>query len=482
MRLETLILIASAAFVAATPSGAQNCPGAVRDLSSEVDVFKYLENTQEQIYEGNPRLRGDPNLREQLRRPESIKALKNLFSRLSNIGCDQINPNDGCLIDGEVTEEVMHSLLCEPLPTKYESPLTFLLAKLLVNKLRPATKAIFPDLKLVQFGTLPTPTIQAQALVPEGFSEPIIILNRDLFLLAGLFTKSVAAAIPVANENDHISFSYNREEIRTHLRQNPWIMSDFAEALFRLVVRQSLSGVHSTFLDKDRYILQSGLFFGLGTFIIGHELGHIILKHTGKSTRYVFSPERATSKEQAGKTVDVTILNYAKDDELQADEVALRLSLASSLRQGLTPVALLDAAIGAAGADLFFAVVDLGDKYAALLGLPPLHGGAHPPAAKRSDNLDKVLASPDLAKIELGQMPDFRLLTRNALSVLAEETEPALTKAIQEYKRSRDEPPPADNGLLSSADKEALELAIARSLLEAIEADLRRPQRLDNQR
>src|SRR5262249_9113798 len=133
--------------------------------------------------------------------------------------------------------------------------------------------------------------------------------------------------------------------------------------------------------------------------------------------------------------VDVTFREYVGNQELAADEVGLRLFVASTLNR--RPDALLEAAIGAAGADLFFAVMDLRDKYAAKLGLPPLHDGAHPPAAVRSANLDKFLSSQEMAAFGLQKMPDFRLLTRTALEVLAEETEPGLTKAIEELKRSR---------------------------------------------
>ncbi|NTG41667.1 hypothetical protein [Rhizobium rhizogenes] len=413
-------LAAMTSVVAFDDTSAAECGDSVRYLSDENDAYKNLEGRQREIYEGNDDYQDrDPYLREQLATKEGIHKFEDVVRILTEMD----------LVDDELGRQMVQFLRCEPLPTRLESPLSFMLLKNSLESLSSARTKLYPNSQLPLFGSMPTGTIDAQATVFEGTEDPIIILDRNIYQFTGKFSKAVSATIPIGSDGDNVSLSYDKEEMRRRLHENPWIVSDFTEAMLLLVTNGAPNAAHETLLDADHNRMHARLVNGLDTFIVGHELGHIVLGHARNSTHRLH---------MAGDGSDrpIEVVDHPQDDELAADEVGLRLLLVSQAANG-GPGDLLDAAISAAGSDLFFRLLDLADQYRIKIGMPSFSDKVHPTAAARSENLDRYLQSPDIAGIGLENFPDFRLLTRNALEVLIEEATPALDKAFDEYKTQK---------------------------------------------
>lgn len=352
-----------------------------------------------------------------------------MIEALSKMGCDENGVN--CLVDRKTAERIAGAIQCEPLPTRYESPLTYALLKMSIESLAPAKARAYPGSGQVYFGTMPTGTINAMATVFPGTSDPIVILNRDIYHFTGKFSKAVSAAIPIEIEGDQIGLSYDKSKIRQRVRTNPWILEDFAQAMFFLVTNGSPAKAHETMLDAEHNRLHARLVVGLDSFIAAHELGHVVLGHTGKAERTFHLIPSINSAHVLQKAAPLMLLDYTRNDELEADEVALQLFVLANIDTDV-----LGTAIGAAGGDLFFLVVDAADRYRQLLGLPKAADDAHPSASVRSANLDSFLKSPEMSSLGLQALPDFRALTRAAFEVLLEEADPTLVKAFEEHRKS----------------------------------------------
>ncbi|TBY21689.1 hypothetical protein E0H93_32065 [Rhizobium leguminosarum bv. viciae] len=419
-KLAVVVLAATTSAVALVQTAGAECEGSVRYLSDTNDAYKVLQGKQQEIYEGNTKLlAGDPYLREQLTTKGGIQTLDDVVRILARMD----------LVDEQFGRQVVQFLRCEPLPTKFESPLSFMLLKNSLESLTSARIKLYPNSQLPLFGSMPTGTIDAQATVFEGAENPIIILDRNIYQFTGKFSKTVSATIPIGSDDNNVSLSYDKEEMRRRLHDNPWIVSDFTQAMVLFVTSGSPKNAHETLLDADHNRLHARLVNGLDTFIVGHELGHIVLGHARNSTHELH---------MAGDGSDrpIEVVDHSQDDELAADQVGFQL-LVTSQAAGGGPGDLLDATIAAAGSDLFFKLLDVADQYRGTIGMPTFSDKAHPPASARSANLDRYLQSTDMASIGLEKYPDFRLLTRSALDVLVEEATPDLVKAFADYKAGK---------------------------------------------
>lgn len=419
-KLAIAALAVTTSVVALGYTAAAECEGSVRYLSENNDAYRVLEGKQREIYEGNTELLDrDPYLREQLASKEGIQKFEDVVRVLAQMD----------LVDEEFGRQLVQFLRCEPLPTRFESPLSFMLLKNSLESLTAARTKLYPNSPLPLFGSMPTGTIDAQATVFENAEDPIIILDRNIYQFTGKFSKTVSATIPIGSDGGKVSLSYDKEDMRRRLHENPWIVSDFSQAMLLLVTSGAPNNAHETLLDADHNRMHARLVNGLDSFIVGHELGHIVLGHARSSTRELHMAGD-------GRDRPIEVVDHSQDDELAADQVGLRLLVTSQAATG-DPGDLLDAAIAAAGSDLFFKLLDLADQYRLKIGKPTFSDKAHPPAATRGENLDRYLQSPEMAGIGLDKFPDFRLLTRNALEVLVEEATPSLDKAFADYKAGK---------------------------------------------
>jgi hypothetical protein len=402
-------------------------------LSINSPAYSYLERRQHDIYEANPSF-VDPFSRDALNTPDARRVLTEVDERLEQAGCDSQGQN--CLGDPELNSDIDQQIRCGPLPTRFESPLTHLLLRLVMSQIDPILNRMYPQRPEIAFGTLPTGNIDAQALHIPDSTAHLVLLNRDVFQFTGAFSKSVTNAIPIDVEGGYVALSMDRNRIRERLRANPQIVRDFAEAVVLLVLRGSPSGANEVFLDAR-------LVGGLDTFVVTHEISHILLNHTGRSLTVYFAGGRALSEAPPPPTTgrgpeasSLSILERNREQELAADALGFQLLVEAYRERG--DEGLLDLGVAAAGADVFFGVVELADRYAREVGGNAMSGAAHPTAQQRSAALDRVYAGLATRNTGLGRLPDFRPIFRASLAVLSEEADPIIRAVLRRMLTQRE--------------------------------------------
>lgn len=414
------------------PARPAACPVEPVYLSASMPAYTYLERRQRDIYEANPSLT-DPLSRAELTQPAAIRTWEALARRLEQAGCDEAGQN--CLGDPSLSAEILREITCGTLSTRFESPLTFYLLRMTLTEVDEVRSRLYPSTAPIMFGTLPTGNIDAQALRVPDTTDEMVLLNRDVYYFTGAFSKSVANAIPITTEGDYVALSAERESIRARLRQNPQIVRDFAEAIVLLVLRGSPRGANEAFLDDDHNRLHARLVGGLDVFIVAHEAGHIALRHTGRARTLFLAGGRVSDAHTAQPATpspgsSLTVVERSRAQELAADALGFRFVLESYRRRGED--GLLDLAIAGAGADIFFGIVELADRYAGEFGQFGISGAAHPPAQQRSAALDAVYREMIAADPALRDLPDFRPMFRASLAVLSEESEPMIRAALRQ--------------------------------------------------
>ncbi len=144
--------------------------------------------------------------------------------------------------------------------------------------------------------------------------------------------------------------------------------------------------------------------------VLGHEVGHVTARHgvnqmskgmlaqVGMGVASVaVSPELAPAVDALGSGLGMLFLKFGRDDELQADSLGVRYSLAT----GFDPRSL---------ADVFDTLERVSGGEEA--GRPPEWLSTHPSPGNRQGRLDQELArlNPDLDDLEVGELPFLRRL------------------------------------------------------------------------
>jgi hypothetical protein len=432
------LLLAAAALVSFQPP-AGPCPAEPVYLSEKGSpAYVYLQRRQHDIYTANPSLT-DPLSRAELTQPGAIRSWQALTSRLEQAGCDDEGKN--CLGDPTINAELLQQITCGTLPTRFESPLTFSLLRLLLAEVDEARFQLYPASAPIQFGTLPIGKIDAEALQVPDSTEQMMLLNRDVFYFTGAFSKSVSNAMPISREGGHVALSWDRAAIRARLRQNPQIVSDFAEAMVRLVLRGSPRGANEVFLDDDHNRLHARLVGALDKFIVAHEAGHVALKHTGRAKTLFMAGGRVTVAPTARRASaagnSLTVVERSQEQELAADALGFRFIVENYRKRGEDGT--LDLAVAAAGGEIFFRIVELTDLYAEKFGLFGITGAAHPPAKHRSAALDKAFRKLIAGDPSLRNLPDFRPMFRESLAVLSDEARPIIEAELRKAVADNEE-------------------------------------------
>jgi hypothetical protein len=421
-----------------------DCQNGLIYLSSTIEAYRYLEHQQREIYEANPGIR-DPLSRAVLSSPETTKSWNELAAKLKGEECD--TDEKKCVVDPSTSTKTLGQLLCGPLPTQFESPLTFALIKLSMDGLHPARTKYYPDSRsrVIRFGTLPTGTINAKAALVPGSDEFIVIVNRDTFAFTGAFAKAVSNAIPIDYVDGRVGLSHDPDRIRARLKENPEILGNFVEAMYQMVTLGSPIKAKQDLLDDDHNRLYARLLRSLDGFIVAHELAHVILGHVSETKHVLYyagnqiikpkggTPDTMKVKGSASRA-SMTFVDRSKADELAADALGFRL-LIQSLQEtveGSNPVMV---AVAGGGAELFFGLVEIADAYAQFYGGYSMSGATHPTASERSAALNMLYSDPKNSDLGLSATADWRPLFRASLSVLKVEAEPIL-RALFEAKTS----------------------------------------------
>jgi|GEM_PF-6207915 len=433
----------------ATP--AQNgCADQITYKSDTDDAYKYLENQQREIYTENPGLL-DPFSRAQLDSPRAVAGWAELKARALK-ACPDPSLHTQCALDPAMVDRLMNALPCLSLPTRFESPLFFSAINLYINGLDNVSGldkvrlSHFPHSAITKFGSLPTGTFNAQAILPPGSKEPLVILNRDIFFFTGALSKAISDSIPITI-GDRVSLDYSEDGIRKRLREHPYIVNNFADAISRLVRDGSSAGAIEVTLDEDHNHLHARLVTAMDRFLISHEEAHVILGHVSdkavefhligsrsngppvnlqKSAAPKKQMQSSTSKGPvAGASTTLKVELRTREQEFQADALGFKLMIWSEEEAG-DPIAEM---IAAAAPHMVFRILDAANDYGKEAGGWTFSDANHPSAADRIKSLSPALDEVAKTSEPLREV-DFRIPFDAAFKALLSEADPQIRKNL----------------------------------------------------
>jgi len=424
--------------------GKDECSGQITYQSDKDDSYKYLEDQQRQIYTQNPQL-VDPYSREELKSPRSVATFAELKERALR-ACPNPLLRKECALDPDLVDHMMKELACLTLATRFEAPLFALGIKLSTDQLDKVRLRHFPRSPLTRFGSLPTGTFDAQAILPPGSKLPLVILNRDIFFFTGALSKAISDSIPITM-GKAVGLSYSEPAIRQRLMDHPYIVENFADAMSRLVRAGSSAGAIEVTLDENHNHIHARLVSAMDLFLISHEEAHVILGHVNNQKvqfhlngshsprKPAMEAKSAEEKPQimvlAPKSPDegpVTVLTAeqrTREQELQADALGFKLMIWTE-EQGDDPISVM---MAAAAPHMVFRVLDAANAYGAEAGGWTFGDASHPSAAERINALSPVFDELSKSSEPLREV-DFRIPFDAAFKVLLTEADPLIRKNL----------------------------------------------------
>lgn len=411
------------------------CTGQITYQSDKDDAYKYLENLQRQIYAQNPQL-ADPYSRTEMNQPRSVETMNELKVRVLKTCPDPSSPVQ-CTFNPDVIDRIINEFSCRPLPTRFESPFFAVLINLYTTELDEVRTNHFPQSPITRFGSLPTGTFDAQAILPPRSNMPLVILNRDIFFFTGALSKAIVDSIPVVGEGKSVHLKYTEQAIRTRLSDHTYIVHNFADAMSRLVKEGSSSGATEVLLDNDHNQLHARLVAAMDRFLISHEEAHVILGHVsdqsvefrlagshGKGTAVKLTPSKLPRKLP---TDDLTLKAElrTREQEFKADALGFRLMVWGEEVQGNR----LSESVSGAAPIMIFRVLDAANAYGSEAGGWTFSDANHPTAADRIDALSPVFDEVAKTSIPLREA-DFRTPFDVAFKVLLEEADPQIRRNL----------------------------------------------------
>lgn len=434
----------AASLVDDSTSEAGLCDDQISYDSDTDDAYKYLENQQRAIYKENPHI-ADPFARAELESPRSISTWAELKSRALK-ACPDPSLRAKCALDPEMVDRLMRSMSCLRLPTRFEAPLFASLINLYTDRLDRVRLAHFPASGMARFGSLPTGVFDAQAILPPGSKTSLVILNRDIFYFTGALSKAIADAIPIT-VGRYVTLEHSEPAIRRRLREYPYIVHNFADAMSRLVRDGSSAGAIEVTLDENHNRLHARLVGAMDGFLISHEVAHVILGHvsdqsvafrlagghsgTAPSHVSMLNARNAIAQPKELQTEDdqpSTALKAelrTREQELEADALGFKLLIWLEEADG-DPISEM---IAGAAPHMVFRVLEAASRYGSEAGLWTFSDASHPSAADRVRALSPVFD--EVAKeAELLRQADFREPFDAAFRVLLAEADPQIRKEL----------------------------------------------------
>lgn len=394
----------------------KNCSGQIEYLSSTDPAYEYLELKQDKIYKAFPGVQ-DPLSKAEMASPGSIKDWNDLIERLDEIG----------VVEKEFSDLLRESLECDKLNTRHESPLTHLAIKLSLDELKKNNPIWADKINTVRFGSLPTGKINGTALLPDGSDNPLIIIERDIYSFTGAFSKSISDAIPISTSQNFVQLDHSEEGIEKRILANPDILLNFSDALIRMIKYGTSKGARERFLDANHSLLHARLVSSMDEFIISHEVGHILLDHIETGKKSLVSHDvylRSQTTKKINDELDLVLIDWDHNQELEADKIAVELMLAAS---DDNPIGDL---VAVAAAEIIFELFDLIEIYKYQAGLPRQRHGQHPPASVRREALNKVVNEVIKKNTVLNNNADFRPVFTVSLNTLIKLADPIIREEL----------------------------------------------------
>lgn len=181
--------------------------------------------------------------------------------------------------------------------------------------------------------------------------------------------KIIAMSIPVYHEEEFSKYSFDIAAIRTHLRNNPLMVTRLIDTFSGIMFFGKPYGRQKWFISKDGLPLYVSLLKGMEFFALSHEYGHIICNHFGDSYS-----AKVTAK--GGEQIDE--ISFKSSQELEADNLGLSLCVLNLKKRYRDPAA------WTSGIYVFFRLHGIIEDLEPLFKkVFPLHVSTHPSASIR---------------------------------------------------------------------------------------------------
>ena len=192
-------------------------------------------------------------------------------------------------------------------------------------------------------GTVSTENINACILKLES-EEVIIIVEEDILSFIHLFSKIFVLCMSLEEKGDKVSLSLDKETILTHIKENPEIEFRFKDLLEASIIERSPRKSEQYNLKMDaRYQFCTEIMMSAESFLIAHELGHLLAGHLTVKKGYGYY------QSEMDASVDKT--NWEK--EYEADRIGVNLVAEFARNRNV------DIAESYIGIELFFIMYDI---------------------------------------------------------------------------------------------------------------------------
>lgn len=408
------------------------CSDQLTYLSDQDPAYAYLEAEQRSIYASNPGL-ADPYSHAELRHPRAVHTFDELKRRAME-SCANLAADQTCALDPQVLNELLQEIRCTPIPTRFESPIFALLIGRYVRQLDATRQAHYPQSSLTRFGSLPTGTFDAQALLPAGSTQPLVIMNRDIFFFTGPFSKALTDALPIEYEPDGgVRIEFAEERIRQRLSENPHIVRNFADAMARLASEGTTHGAREVTLDNRHNMLHGRLVSAMDLFFLSHEQAHVVLNHVSDSRAplrlFGVAPvlaAGAAAVPQVANHPRLQVVTRTLEDEYMADAVGYALML-TTVASDDDPISL---AVAGVAPELIFRLLDVAEQYGRQANGWSFASTGHPLPAERVRAIQVAAQALADSSPALQDNP-FRDAYLAALDLLVAESDATIRQLLQ---------------------------------------------------
>ncbi len=252
-------------------------------LSDSDPGYRLLEKMQLEAYENNSRaFRWTGS-------PRQIELVAKIVSELGNR--EKIAPDESKMQDSAKAANstplirAIKAHLGEKMPTRYEEPNSIWTLNRVASDINRTMGAKPIDWVSPRLGTLPIGTLNAQAIPLEGAaSGSLVVVNSGLFSFCYEMAKIGLCTITFEQGADgQLVIDYSEDTFNLGPRRDQQLRIRLSKALEDFANGRRIRGQAPPNRLHDRLLVH--LVSAMEDFAVGHEYGHVFLKHRSAGTR-----------------------------------------------------------------------------------------------------------------------------------------------------------------------------------------------------
>lgn len=194
-----------------------------------------------------------------------------------------------------------------PLPTRYESPFFYPLAKKHVELVERAIKGTPIGVNgQVYFGSAPTIAVDARYRPIPGSQDSLVVLNSGIFILVHEMNKIALWLVPLQRVNETmVSPNFSEEFIKKHFSsQLPKVREYFDRSIRQFLGFKPFHTPILTVLEAPLDAMDKGIEW----FIVGHEFGHVLQRQNAEAGPSSHRSRDTTSEELEADRIGFDVL------------------------------------------------------------------------------------------------------------------------------------------------------------------------------